>query len=180
MQKLTNEELKRLSVEEFKESEKLPVYIILDNVRSGLNVGSVFRSADAFRVAGIYCCGITPVPPHREVLKSALGATDSVQWEYFQDTLSVISKLRSGGCIIASVEQTSNAVMLHQIPKSAQPLAIIFGHEMDGVSQEAINQSDYSIEIPQTGTKHSLNISVCAGIVLWELARQHLPVASTL
>lgn len=176
MQKLTNEELKRLSVEEFRKSEKLPVYIILDNVRSGLNVGSVFRSADAFRVAGIFCCGITPVPPHREVLKSALGATDSIQWEYFPDTSLAIKKLRSEGCLIASVEQTSNAVMLHQIPISNQPLALIFGHEMDGVSQEVINQSDYTIEIPQTGTKHSLNISVCAGIVLWEIFRQQLTV----
>jgi 23S rRNA (guanosine2251-2'-O)-methyltransferase len=175
MQKLTNQELERLTVEEFKNVEKLPVFVVLDNVRSGLNVGSVFRSCDAFRVAGVYCCGITPCPPNRDVLKSALGATESIIWKQFPDTISAIAELRNEGYKIAAVEQTVNSVMLHQLPNEfTDPTALIFGHEMDGVSQEVIQICDFTIEVPQAGTKHSLNIAVCAGIVLWEIFRKQV------
>lgn len=174
MQKLSNNELGRLTVDEFRNSEKLPVIVVLDNVRSGLNVGSVFRSADAFRVQAIYCCGITPVPPHRDILKSALGATESMNWKYFENTLVAVNELKSDGFKIASVEQAIHSVKLNTIGEIIQPLALIFGHEMDGVSQEIINTSDFTIEIPQVGTKHSLNISVCAGIVLWEITRKKI------
>lgn len=172
MQKLANSELQRLTVDEFKNSVKLSVIVVLDNVRSALNVGSIFRTADAFRITAVHCCGITPVPPHRDVLKSALGATDAVSWEYFPDTLSCILKLKEAGYRIASVEQAVNAIPLqHAASTVALPLALVFGHEMDGVSQHIINESDCTLEIPQSGTKHSLNIAVCTGIVLWEFYR---------
>ncbi len=175
MQKLTNQELERLTVEEFKNVEKLPVFIVLDNVRSGLNVGSVFRSSDAFRVAGVYCCGITPCPPNRDVLKSALGATERIFWKQFPYTIGAITELRNTGYKIAAVEQTVNSVMLHQLPHTfTEPLALIFGHEMNGVSQDVIEMCDFTIEVPQAGTKHSLNIAVCAGIVLWEIFRNQV------
>lgn len=172
MQKLTNDELNRLTVDEFRNSEKLSVIVVLDNVRSALNVGSIFRSCDAFRVAGIYCCGITPVPPHRDVLKSALGATDSVAWKYFDDTISAINELRQKHYTIAGVEQTVDSVKLNDLENNFKlPLALVFGHEMDGVSQEVIHLCDFALEVPQAGTKHSLNIAVCTGIVLWEVFR---------
>lgn len=172
MQKLRNKELGRLSVDEFKKSEKLPVIIVLDNVRSAMNTGSIFRTADAFIVEKICCCGITPVPPHRDVLKSALGATETVQWEYYKDTLTCVAALKATQTTIAAVEQTINSLSLQNICLPAQRLALIFGHEMDGVQQEVINQCDYTIEVPQSGTKHSLNIAVCTGIVLWEIYRK--------
>ena len=173
MQKLRNDELGRISVEDFKNSEKLSLIIVLDNVRSAINVGSIFRTADAFRIMQICCCGITPIPPHRDLLKSALGATESVHWEYFTDTLSCINTLKEQNVVIAAIEQTKNSVQLQELKVSnAKPIALIFGHEMNGVSQDIIDCSDYSVEIPQTGTKHSLNIAVCAGIVLWEVFRK--------
>ena len=170
MQKLRNDELGRISVEDFKNSEKLPVIIVLDNVRSAINVGSIFRTADAFRILEICCCGITPVPPHRDLLKSALGASESVQWTYYNDTLSCINDLRKSEVVIVSVEQTINSIPLQKLHvEPGKKLAFVFGHEMNGVSQDIINNSDLSVEIPQAGTKHSLNIAVCAGIVLWEV-----------
>ena len=173
MQKLSNDELSRISINEFKESAKLPVIIVLDNVRSAINVGSIFRSADAFRILGIHCCGITPAPPHRDLLKSALGASETVAWQYHQDTFSCLSELRKKEITIAAVEQTSSSILLQSmLQEEEKPLALIFGHEMEGVSQEIINHCDYSIEVPQAGTKHSLNIAVCAGIVLWEVFRK--------
>ena len=175
MQKLRNDELGRLSVPEFKNSEKLPLFIVLDNVRSAINVGSIFRTADAFRIQRILCCGITPVPPHRDLLKSALGATESVEWEYFENTISCIHSLKQKKVCIAAIEQTVNSVPLQELVIDfTNPIALIFGHEMEGVSQEAINLADFSLEIPQAGTKHSLNIAVCAGIALWEVFKKSI------
>ena len=173
MQKLSNDELSRISINEFKESAKLPVIIVLDNVRSAINVGSIFRSADAFRILGIHCCGITPAPPHRDLLKSALGASDTVAWQYHTDTLSCLSELKKRDFTLAAIEQTRNSIPLQSVQLDQdKPLALIFGHEMNGVSQEVINHCGFSIEVPQAGTKHSLNIAVCAGIVLWEVFRK--------
>ncbi len=175
MQKLRNDELGRISIPEFKNSAKLPLIIVLDNVRSAINVGSIFRTADAFRIQHIYCCGITPVPPHRDLLKSALGATESVEWAYFPDTLSCINVLKEKNVKVAAIEQTVKSIPLQQMEVDhSHPLAVVFGHEMHGVSQEVINRCDFSLEVPQAGTKHSLNIAVCTGIVLWEIFRKSL------
>ena len=172
MRKLANSELNRLSVQEFKNTEKIPVVVILDNVRSLNNIGSVFRTADAFRLEGIYLCGITATPPHREIHKTALGATESVRWEYREQTKDVIAELKQKGYRIYSVEQTEAAVMLDQVQLPGnQKYALVFGHEIRGVDQQVVDMSDQCIEIPQHGTKHSLNISVAAGIVIWELFR---------
>lgn len=172
MRKLLNDELDRLSPEEFKQAEKIPVWVVLDNVRSLNNIGSVFRTADAFRVEGIFLCGITATPPHREIHKTALGATESVQWEYRKETIEALEELKLKGCRILSVEQAEGAVMLDQIQLSGdQKYALVFGHEIRGVEQQVVDMSDYCIEIPQFGTKHSLNISVAAGIVIWEMFR---------
>lgn len=168
--KLQNEELNRISADEFKEARKLPVTIILDNIRSQNNVGSVFRTSDAFRIEKIYLCGITSTPENREVHKTALGAEDAVNWEYNRDTLSVVEKLKSEGYLIYSVEQAENSTSLENFridPK--QKYALIFGNEVKGVQQEVIDESHGCIEIPQFGTKHSFNISVTAGIVLWQI-----------
>ena len=156
-----------------RKTEKIPVVIVLDNVRSALNVGSVFRTADAFRVSKIYLCGITPVPPNRDILKSALGATETIQWEYFSTTLEVIDHLKKENFYLAAIEQTKTSIPLHDfnLPKEKK-IALIFGHEVDGVNQEVINFCDGAIEIPQQGTKHSLNIAVCAGIVVWEMFKK--------
>ena len=173
MRKLLNEELDRLSVEDFKKVVKIPFTIVLDNVRSLHNIGSVFRTADAFRLEGIYLCGITATPPHREIHKTALGATESVIWEYRKKTTEAIRELRDKGYVIYSVEQAEGAVMLDQVKLSAkQKYALVFGHEIRGVDQQVVDLSDRCIEIPQYGTKHSLNISVAAGIVIWELFRR--------
>ena len=173
MEKTKNEELGRLSVEDFLKTEKIPVVIVLDNVRSALNVGSVFRTADAFRVSKIYLCGITPVPPNRDILKSALGATETIQWEYATTTIEVINNLKEKNFYLAAIEQTKTSIPLQHFNLSKEKkLALIFGHEVDGVNQEVINECDASIEIPQQGTKHSLNIAVCAGIVVWEVFRK--------
>ena len=169
MQKILNEELGRLSVDEFKAATKIPLIIVLDNVRSAMNVGSIFRTADAFLIRGIYLCGITTVPPHKEVLKTALGATDTVQWHYFESTKKAIEKLKEDGYKVLSVEQVNGAFSPQNfIVKTGEMIALVFGHEVNGVDQEIVSLSDACIEIPQAGTKHSLNITVAAGIVIWE------------
>ncbi len=170
MRKLANEELNRISKAEFKESEKTPIIVILDDIRSLHNIGSVFRTSDAFLLEKIYLCGITATPPNKEIHKTALGATDTVAWEYAKDVLEVIQKLNDENVKIYSVEQTENSIMLNDFQvKTNERYALIFGNEVKGVSQEAINLSDGVIEIPQLGSKHSLNISVSAGIVIWDL-----------
>lgn len=173
MRKLPNEELDRLSIEEFKDSKKVPVVVVLDNVRSQNNIGSVFRTADAFRLEGIILCGITSKPPHREIHKTALGATESVRWEYWEETTSAISKLKEDQYQILSVEQAEGATSLEKLRLSPdQKYALVFGHEIRGVDQQVLDMSDLCLEIPQYGTKHSLNISVAAGIVFWEVFKQ--------
>ena len=167
-EKLSMDDLHRISVEEFKQSHKIPMVIILDNVRSMNNVGSVFRTADAFRAAHIYLCGITAQPPHKEIEKTALGATESVSWSYHSSTEEVVRQLINNDFLIISVEQTSNSLSLSDyIPSSDKKTAFIFGNEVMGVDQTIINLSHKTLEIPQLGTKHSLNISVSAGIVIW-------------
>ncbi|NND52851.1 MAG: RNA methyltransferase [Flavobacteriaceae bacterium] len=170
MRKLKNSELKRLSVDEFKSVPKSPIIVILDNIRSLNNIGSVFRTADAFLIKKIYLCGITATPPHKDIHKTALGSTESVDWEYVEHIEDLILKLRSEGIKILSVEQAENAIMLDQFQTEEDAVyAVIFGNEVKGVAQEVVNRSDVVIEIPQFGTKHSLNISVSAGVVLWDL-----------
>jgi len=169
MRKLTNVELERISKEEFTQKIKTPFIIILDNVRSMNNIGSIFRTADAFLLEGIYLCGITACPPHREIEKTALGATSTVTWKYFKNTSEAILELKQQKYIIISVEQTDNPISLNKfVPLPGNKYALIFGHEMNGISEEAIQLSDYWIEVPQFGTKHSLNIAVCTGIVVWD------------
>lgn len=173
MRKLKNSELNRISIEEFKSSEKTPIVVILDNIRSLNNIGSVFRTSDAFLIEKIYLCGITAKPPHKDIHKTALGATDSVDWEYSKNTIDVVRKLKDDGYTILSIEQTEKAIMLQEfILASNQKYAVVFGNEVKGVQQEIIDESNFAIEIPQFGTKHSLNISVSAGIVLWELFKK--------
>lgn len=175
MRKLKNEELGRLSIDEFRVHRKIPVVVILDNVRSMNNIGSVFRTSDAFLIEKIYLCGITAVPPHPEIHKTALGATDSVAWEYVEDTLMVIQELKNCGYSVLSVEQAKNSSKLGARKfERDNKIAVVFGHEVRGVQQEVVSASDEVLEIPQFGTKHSLNISVCAGVVLWEVARHYL------
>lgn len=170
MRKLANSELQRLEIEEFKKATKTPLIVILDNVRSLNNIGSVFRTCDAFLIEKIFLCGITATPPNKEIHKTALGATESVDWEYVESTISVVERLKSEGIRVISVEQTEKSVMLNDFqPKSATKYAVIFGNEVKGVEQEVVSASDGVIEIPQYGTKHSLNISVSAGIVIWDL-----------
>jgi len=168
--KLKNSELERKSVSEFKEAEKTSIIIILDNIRSLNNIGSVFRTADAFLVQKIYLCGITAQPPHREIQKTALGATDAVNWEYVEDTVTLLRKLKKQGVQLCSIEQAEDAVMLDVFtPEKNKTYAVIFGNEVKGVQQEVVSESDTVIEIPQFGTKHSLNISVSCGVVVWDL-----------
>ena len=168
--KLANEELGRVDVEEFRQLEKHPIVVILDNVRSLNNIGSVFRTADAFAIKAIYLCGITAKPPHREINKTALGATESVSWKYFEHTKEAVEELKTKGYTIYAVEQTEKSILLNLFqPKKTEKLAVIMGHEVKGVDQEIINIADAVIEIPQKGTKHSLNISVSTGVVLWDL-----------
>lgn len=164
-------ELNRLSVEEFKQRDKLPVVLILDNIRSALNVGSVFRSADAFAIEALALCGITAQPPHRDILKTAIGASQSVEWRYFEKNTAAAAHYREQGYQIAAIEQTTEGEQLQDF-RFEKPLALILGNEVKGVSPEMLALSDTSIEVPQWGTKHSLNVSVCAGVLLWELARQ--------
>lgn len=169
MQKLKLDDLQRVSVSEFKEQEKLPVVVVLDNVRSMHNVGSVFRTGDGFSIDRLYLCGITAQPPHREIEKTALGATQSVDWVHFPDTLSAISSLKNEGYKIIAIEQASGSVMLNKYePQTQEKYALIFGNEVNGVSDEVMKVIDECIEIPQFGTKHSFNIVISAGIVLWD------------
>jgi len=170
MRKLKNSELGRLTNTEFKATKKTPLIVMLDNVRSLNNIGSVFRTSDAFLIEKIYLCGITAKPPHKDIHKTALGSTESVDWEHVDDTLELVVKLKEEGVIIAAIEQADNAIMLQDfIPTKDQKLAVIFGNEVKGVQQDVVSASDHCIEIPQYGTKHSLNISVSCGVVLWDL-----------
>ncbi len=173
MRKLRNEELDRKSVEEFHHSEKIPIILLLDNVRSMYNVGSVFRTADAFLIEGIYLCGFTPTPPHREIQKTALGATETVEWKHFASTAEAISELKKAGRKIFAVEQAEKSVSLADFtPDKKEKMVLVFGNEVEGVQQEIVDQCDGVIEIPQYGMKHSLNISVSAGIVLWNISEK--------
>jgi len=168
--KLKNSELDRINPETFKATDKTPLIIILDNVRSLNNIGSVFRTADAFLIKKIYLCGITAQPPHKDIQKTALGATDSVAWEYAENTIDVIEKLKKDGVFIASIEQAELAVSLQDFSvQKDMTYAIVFGNEVKGVKQNIVSASDVVIEIPQYGTKHSLNISVSVGVVTWDL-----------
>ena len=170
MRKLENSELDRLSVDGFKAVTKTPLIVILDNIRSLNNIGSVFRTSDAFRIEKIYLCGITATPPHKDIQKTALGSTESVDWDYAQSTLELVKKLQSKDIQVLSIEQAENATMLNKfIPKANTTYALVFGNEVKGVSQEVVSLSDQVIEIPQYGTKHSLNISVSCGVVLWDV-----------
>lgn len=170
MRKLANNELERLDVEGFKQAKKTPLVIVLDNIRSLNNIGSVFRTADAFLIDKIYLCGITAKPPHKDIHKTALGATDSVAWEYQENTLNLIKNLQEQEYNVLSVEQAENAIMLNDFTIDGnQKYALVFGNEVKGVSQEVVSQSDAVIEIPQYGTKHSLNIAVSTGVVIWDL-----------
>jgi 23S rRNA (guanosine2251-2'-O)-methyltransferase len=176
MRKLQNRELGRKSISQFRETEKSPFIIVLDNIRSNSNVGSVFRTADAFLTESIYLCGITSIPPHREISKTALGATESVVWKYFKETADAVSELKSHGYKIVGIEQTEGSVGLGDfVVERGLKYALVFGHEVNGVEQAIIDECDYVIEIPQFGTKHSFNIAVSAGIVLWELNKNHCP-----
>ena len=173
MKKLKLDELGRISVDQFKESEKLPVCIVLDNVRSLHNVGSAFRTADAFRMEKIYLTGITGTPPHREIEKTALGATQSVAWEYSESTAITLKGLKARGYNIIIIEQTNQSTPLHQFSTDpAKKYCLVFGNEVNGVSEEAFEFGDLALEVPQFGTKHSLNISVCLGIITWEFFKK--------
>ena len=170
MRKLKNSELDRLSVDDFKLVTKTPLIIILDNIRSLNNIGPVFRTSDAFLIKKIYLCGITATPPHKDIQKTALGSTETVEWEYVENTLEVVEKLKAENVTICAIEQAENATMLDTfIPKKQTTYALVFGNEVKGVSQQVVSASDVVIEIPQFGTKHSLNISVSCGVVVWDL-----------
>lgn len=173
MRKLKITEMNRLNVEEFKESDKIPLVVVLDNVRSLYNVGSVFRTCDAFRVEKICLCGITAQPPHTEIHKTALGAEDSVEWVYFKDTLNCVNWLKEKGYTVLSVEQCEGSTLLQNF--SVVPdkhYAVVMGNEVKGVQQDVIDQCEGCLEIPQFGTKHSMNVSVTTGIIIWEIAKQ--------
>lgn len=173
MEKLMMSALNRLSVEEFRNTDKLPLTLVLDNIRSGLNVGSVFRTADAFAVEKIILCGITSRPPHREILKTALGSTESVWWEYIGSVTEAVNRLTTEGYEVMAVEQTTNSIILPSfIPVKGEKYAFILGNEVEGVSAEVLNLCKGALEIPQYGTKHSLNVSVAAGIVVWDFVRK--------
>jgi tRNA G18 (ribose-2'-O)-methylase SpoU len=174
MRKLSMDELGRKSVNEFRQAEKMPVVVVLDNIRSMHNVGSVFRTADAFLIQGICLCGYTPQPPHRDIHKTALGATDTVAWRHFAVTSDAIRSLKEEGYTVLAVEQTEGSMRLNELSLEAGPVAVVFGNEVSGVDAAALVLCDGSVEIPQWGMKHSLNVSIAAGIVLWELVRGRL------
>jgi len=175
MRKLRITELNRLSPEEFKKSEKHRIIVVLDNIRSLHNVGSVFRTADAFSLKKLMICGITATPPHNDIHKTALGAEDSVDWEYYENTIDAIHKLKNEGYIIVGVEQVDKSIKLTEFkPLKKASYALIFGNEVKGVQQSVIDLCDFCVEIPQYGTKHSLNVSVSAGIVLWETVKNFI------
>lgn len=173
MKKLSVIELERVSKEEFKKLDKTPLVVVLDNIRSLNNVGSIFRSSDAFKLEKIYLCGVTATPPNNEIHKTALGAEDSVDWEYFEDTKTVVDLLKKQGYKIYAVEQVKDSIMLNDlILDKKEKYALILGNEVKGVDQEVINKCDFAVEIPQFGTKHSLNVSVAGGIVIWEFFKK--------
>ncbi len=170
MRKLKNSELNRISINEFKASEKTPVVIVLDNIRSLNNIGSIFRTADAFKIESIHLCGITAKPPHREIHKTALGASESVEWKYFETTLASVNYLKKNRYLVYAIEQADKSIFLDNFkPNFDEKIALIFGNEVKGVSEEVIDIVDSCIEIPQYGTKHSLNVSISAGILIWDL-----------
>lgn len=165
-------ELERVSEEDFKHQEKFPIIIVLNDIRSLTNVGTFFRTSDAFSVEKIYLCGITATPPHREIQKTALGATETVEWEHVDSTIDLVNKLKKEGVQICSIEQTEQTTFLQDVAQfEKNKYALVFGNEVNGVDQDVIDASNHIIEIPQFGTKHSLNVSVCAGIVMWEFVR---------
>jgi len=173
MRKLKNSELERLTVDEFKQAEKFPLVIVLDNIRSLNNIGSAFRTGDAFRIESIYLCGITATPPHREIHKTALGAENTVDWKYFESTNEAVNSLKEQGFKIVAVEQAAQSTLLQDFKTDiSEKLALIFGNEVDGVEDSIMELADYCVEIPQFGTKHSLNITVSLGIVIWHIASQ--------
>lgn len=173
MRKLANSELERKNIEEFKNSDKMPIIVVLDDVRSLHNIGSVFRTSDAFLIEKIYLCGITATPPHKEIHKTALGATDTVEWEYVEQVEVLVQELKEQQIRVCAIEQVQNSIMLQDFKVDpGQKYALIFGNEVKGVSQKAVDLCDDVIEIPQLGTKHSLNIAVSAGIVVWDFFQQ--------
>jgi 23S rRNA (guanosine2251-2'-O)-methyltransferase len=171
MRKLSMEELNRKSVEEFKQSDKIPVIVVLENIRSAYNVGSVFRTADAFLIEAIYICGYSAQPPHKEIKKTALGAENTVSWKHFTDATEAIAQLKNEQYEVYAVEQVENSISLEKLKPGNQKIAVVFGNEVKGVEQSTIQLCDGSIEIPQLGMKHSLNIATAAGVVLWEIVR---------
>ncbi|MBE9488232.1 MAG: RNA methyltransferase [Bacteroidetes bacterium] len=174
MRKIKNEELGRLTVEEFKKTDKRPIVVVADNVRSLNNIGSIFRTCDAFAVDKFHLCGITATPPNKEIHKTAIGAELSVDWQYWENTKEAVTNLKSEGYTIISIEQIENSVMLDDfVVDKSKKYALILGHEVMGVSQEIADMSDLAIEIPQYGTKHSLNVSVATGVVLWYISKQY-------
>lgn len=177
MQKLKLDELNRLSLDEMESASRVPIVVVLDNIRSAYNVGSVFRTSDAFRIEHIYLCGITATPPHKEIFKTAIGSTKTIAWTHFANINECILHLKKQGYYIIAIEQTTESIPLDDfsIEDIDLPVAIVMGNEVDGVSEEILENIDIAIEIPQYGTKHSLNVSVCAGIVLYDLSRKLLP-----
>jgi len=171
MRKLSMEELNRKSVEEFKQSDKIPVIVVLENIRSAYNVGSVFRTADAFLIEAVYICGYSAQPPHKEIKKTALGAEETVSWKHFTDAAEAIAQLKNEQYEVYAVEQVENSISLEKLKPGNQKIAVVFGNEVKGVEQSTIQLCDGSIEIPQLGMKHSLNIATAAGVVLWEIVR---------
>ena len=182
MRKLKTIEMERLSLDEFRQADKLPVIVVLDNVRSLYNVGSVFRSGDAFRIEAVYLCGITATPPNAEIHKTALGGEDSVTWRYFADTSEAVRELKAQGRMVYAIEQAEGSTKLQnlELEPSAAGYVVVFGNEVKGVQQDVVDSCDGCIEIPQFGTKHSLNVSVTAGIIVWEFARRIIVPQQTL
>jgi len=177
MKKLILDELNRKNIEEFKQAKKTPIIVVLDDIRSLHNIGSFFRTGDAFLIEKIYLCGITATPPNKEIHKTALGATETVEWEYVKDVMDVVNRLKSEHIKVISIEQVEGSVMLHNFEvEENQSYALIFGNEVKGVNQNVINASDTVIEIPQLGTKHSLNVSVSGGIVIWDIFQKMNPI----
>ena len=170
MRKLKNSELNRLDIDQFKKTEKTPVVVVLDNIRSCNNIGSVFRTSDALLIESIYLCGYTATPPHKDIHKTALDAENSVNWKYFKDTINAVEELQANNYVVYAIEQVQGSIMLPDfMPSADKKLALIFGNEVKGVQQKVVDICDGAIEIPQYGTKHSFNISVSAGIVLWDI-----------
>jgi 23S rRNA (guanosine2251-2'-O)-methyltransferase len=173
MEKRSMQELGRLSAEDFKQTDKRPLVLVLDNIRSGLNIGSIFRTADAFALEKLVLCGYTAQPPHREILKTALGSTETVAWEWQESTVDAVNALKAAGYRVLAVEQTSQPIWLQEFaPQPGEKLALVLGNEVEGVGAEALLHCDGALEIPQFGTKHSLNVAVAAGIVVWEMVRK--------